>query len=145
MNEEYFMNKIIAEAKKAKKTPYAAAIVKDNKLISIAHNTTKEVCDPTAHAEINAIRIATKKLNNRYLEECTMYCTFELCVMCIAAAWWAKIPKIVYGAKIPEICKKGKRQINIKCETVNKKGGSTITIKGGFLEEDCKRLLSQLD
>ncbi len=101
MNEkEKFMNIALKEAKngvlKNHGGPFGAVIVKDNKIISKAHNTVIKTNDPTAHAEINAIRKASKKLNNFNLSGCEIYTTCEPCPMCLSAIIWARIDKIYY-------------------------------------------------
>ncbi len=144
MNDEKFMRIAISEAKESskfgEKTPYSAVIVKNNKIISSTHNTVKQSHDPTAHAEINAIRKACKILNTQDLSDCVLYTTCEPCPMCFSASWWAKISKIVYGVNISDIMNKSKRQINISCEFLNKKGNSKIKIKSGILKNQCLEL-----
>ncbi|SRR6056297_2884764 len=76
--------------------PFGAVIVKNNKVISQAHNTVMKDNDPTAHAEINAIRQACKKLKTYHLADCVLYTNAEPCPMCLAAAYWARIKKIFY-------------------------------------------------
>ena len=78
--------------------PFGAVIVKDNKVIARGHNKVIETNDPTAHAEIVAIREATKLLGRFDLSDCILYTTCEPCPMCYSAAHWAKIPLIYYGA-----------------------------------------------
>ena len=78
--------------------PFGAVIVKDNKVIARGHNRVIETNDPTAHAEIVAIREATKLLGRFDLSDCILYTTCEPCPMCYSAAHWAKIPLIYYGA-----------------------------------------------
>lgn len=98
----YFMKQAIKEAKKAcliDEVPVGAIIVKDDIIISRAHNTREKSNDPTAHAEINAIRKACKKLNSWRLVGCTMYVTVEPCSMCAGTLLWSRIDRIVYGAK----------------------------------------------
>lgn len=144
MNDKKFMKIAIQKAQKyskiCKKISYGAVIVKNNKLISSAHDNAKKSHDPTAHAEINAIRKACKILNTYNLSGCVLYTTCEPCPMCFSASWWAKISKIVYGVNISDVMKKGKRQINVKCKFLNKKGNSKIKIKSGFLREECFEL-----
>jgi len=77
--------------------PFGAVIVKDGEIISSAHNTVVESKDPTAHAEINAIRKACQKLNTHDLTDCTLYTSAEPCPMCLSAIIWSNI-KIVYYA-----------------------------------------------
>ena len=77
--------------------PFGAVIVKDGKIISEAHNTVVESCDATAHAEINAIRIASKKLKTHDLEGCVLYTSAEPCPMCLSAIIWANIKEVYYA------------------------------------------------
>ena len=77
--------------------PFGAVILKNGEIVSIAHNTVIESKDPTAHAEVNAIRLATKKLNTHDLTGCTLYVNAEPCPMCLSAIIWANI-KVVYYA-----------------------------------------------
>lgn len=77
--------------------PFGATIVKDGEIISSAHNTVIESNDPTAHAEVNAIRKACEKLNTHDLSGCVLYTSAEPCPMCLSAIIWSNI-KIVYYA-----------------------------------------------
>jgi len=78
--------------------PFGAVIVREGKIISRTHNKVLKTNDPTAHAEINAIREASKILNTFNLSDCTLYTTCEPCPMCLGAIFWARIPKVYYGA-----------------------------------------------
>jgi len=77
--------------------PFGAAIVKDGEIISTAHNTVIESNDATAHAEINAIRMASKKLNTHDLKGCTLYTSAEPCPMCLSAIIWANIKEVYFA------------------------------------------------
>ncbi len=77
--------------------PFGAAIVMDAKVIATGHNTVLKDRDPTCHAEMNAIRKASKVLGNHVLSACTLYTTAEPCPMCLAAILWARIPTVVVG------------------------------------------------
>lgn len=77
--------------------PFGAAILKDGKLISYAHNTVIKSKDATAHAEVNAIRKACKKLNTHNLEGCVLYTSAEPCPMCLSAIIWANIKEVYYS------------------------------------------------
>jgi len=77
--------------------PFGAVIVKDNQIISEGFNTVTLTNDPTSHAEIAAIRIACKGLNNFSLEGCDLYTTCEPCPMCLSAIYWARVNKIYYA------------------------------------------------
>ena len=96
------MNKAIEEAKKGIAIrdggPFGAVIVKDNKIIAFGHNKVISSNDPTAHAEIVAIREASSILQRFDLSDCELYTTCEPCPMCYSAIHWAKITKVYYGA-----------------------------------------------
>ena len=100
---EIAMKKAIEESKSnlsnnyKKGGPFGAVIVKDEEIISYAHNTVIESKDPTAHAEVNAIRKACEKLKTHDLSGCVLYTSAEPCPMCLSAIIWSNI-KIVYYA-----------------------------------------------
>lgn len=99
-----FMNEAICEANKALEkgeVPVGAVIVQNNKIISRGHNLKEELKDPTAHAEIIAIRNACRTLNNWRLSNCSMYVTLEPCSMCISAIIDARIKDIYIGTFDP--------------------------------------------
>ena len=77
--------------------PFGAVIVKENKIISEGFNTVTINNDPTAHAEIVAIRKACKGLDSFSLKDCDLYTTCEPCPMCLSAIYWARINKIYYA------------------------------------------------
>ncbi|MCL4144416.1 UNVERIFIED_CONTAM: hypothetical protein GTU68_010328 [Idotea baltica] len=81
-----------------RETPVGAIIVSNGVIIAKAHNQVEQLGDPTAHAEMLAITSATNYLNSKYLNECTLYVTLEPCAMCITAAYWGQIGRIVFGA-----------------------------------------------
>ncbi|MDA3947302.1 MAG: nucleoside deaminase [Helicobacteraceae bacterium] len=78
--------------------PFGAVIVQDDKVIATAHNEVLRTNDPTAHAEIIAIRRASEQLENFDLSECILYCTCKPCPMCLGAIFWAHIGTVYYGA-----------------------------------------------
>jgi guanine deaminase len=78
--------------------PFGAIITKDDKIISQAHNQVLLTNDPTAHAEVNAIRKASKKLSTFDLSECILYTTCMPCPMCLGAIFWARIKTVYYGS-----------------------------------------------
>lgn len=103
MNEIY-LREAIKEANRAlylKEVPVGAVIVKDNKIIARAHNLKETLNDPTAHAEILAIRRAAEVLNNWRLTGCEMYVTLEPCPMCASAISQARISRLYIGAFDP--------------------------------------------
>ncbi|MFO1242885.1 MAG: nucleoside deaminase [Rickettsiales bacterium] len=82
--------------------PIGAVIVKDGIVISAAHNLTETRNDPTAHAEMLAIRAACESLGQKYLSECDLYVTLEPCAMCAQAISLAKIRRVYFGAYDPK-------------------------------------------
>lgn len=78
--------------------PFGAVIVKDGKLIAEGHNRVVQTTDPTAHAEILAIRDAAKKLNSHDLKDCTLFTSCEPCPMCLGAIYWSGIKTVVYAS-----------------------------------------------
>jgi len=151
--DEKFMLSAIEEAKRsAVLGQYAlGAIVVDvdGNILSEEHTTTHAENDATAHAEVNAIRAACKKLNNRYLDGCWLYTTLEPCPMCTAAAIWAKMGGIVFGATKEDAINFAKqlknekftwRQIDVSAREIVAKGDPKIGLVEGFMREECKPL-----
>lgn len=95
MNTKTYLQLAIHEAlsgvAKAEGAPFGACIVTNNQVIATAYDSVLKDNDATCHAEINAIRIASKLLNNYRLDNCEIYCTSEPCPMCLAAIHWAGI------------------------------------------------------
>jgi tRNA(adenine34) deaminase len=139
MNQEYFMRLAVEEAKKGD-APYGAVIVKDNAAIAVAHNTVTRDSDPSAHAEINAIRSLTAKLKSPSLEGYSIYTTGEPCPMCAAACVWTGISEIIYGASIKDLSDSNQSQIDICCEQVIAKSFRNIKVTRGILRKECLEL-----
>lgn len=99
--QDKFMQIAVEEAlkgiKKGHGGPFGAVIVKDGKVIAKAHNMVLKNKDPTAHAEITAIRKAAKKLKTFDLSGCEIYTTCQPCPMCLSAIYWSRIKKVYYG------------------------------------------------
>ena len=87
--------------------PFGAVIVRDGNVISEASNSVTPDNDPTAHAEVNAIRKACKKLNTFDLSGATLYTSCEPCPMCLSAAYWARVDRIVFGANREDAARAG--------------------------------------
>lgn len=144
-----FMTAAIKEALKAKdKGDYAigAVIVQNNKIIARAGNAIRDSHDPTSHAEVVVIRKAARKLKNRHLETCILYTTHEPCPMCTAAAVWARMSGIVFGAKIKDMANYrlnnsnqdwSWRTINISANKVLEKGDPKLFLIEGFMRQEC--------
>jgi guanine deaminase len=106
-----FMRQAIALATENVSTgrggPFGAVIVRDGKVIAAAANQVTATHDPTAHAEITAIRAACKALESFSLEGCDVYTSCEPCPMCLAAIYWARCKAIYYGCKAEDAAKAG--------------------------------------
>ena len=88
-------------ARAAGEVPIGAVVVCKGRIIARAHNLTEALHDTTAHAEMQAVTIASEYLGGKYLSDCTLYVTVEPCPMCAAALNWAQLPRLVYGCADP--------------------------------------------
>lgn len=101
MNEHFLTRAIdlaIEHSKSGINGPFGAVVVKDSKVIGEGWNRVVETHDPSAHAEVVAIRAACKNLGTHILNECTLYASCEPCPMCMSAIYWARIDKLVFAA-----------------------------------------------
>lgn len=87
--------------------PFGAVIVKEDEIIASGHNTVLQSNDPTAHAEVNVIRDASRKLGTYNLSDCELYITCMPCPMCLGAIYWARIPIVYFGATEQDAAKGG--------------------------------------
>jgi tRNA(Arg) A34 adenosine deaminase TadA len=120
--------------------PFGACIVKDGRIVSLAHNTIYRDSNIIAHAETNAIQKACEKLNILDLSGCTIYCTCEPYLMCYGAISLSGIGCIVYGAEKEYSKIKGFRVPDITDEELNMAVKGNIEIVKGFMKEECVEL-----
>ncbi|WP_018985724.1 tRNA adenosine(34) deaminase TadA [Methylophilus methylotrophus] len=142
MQDEDFMRMAIALAQEAAslgEVPVGAVVVKDGVVIGKGRNAPIRLSDPTAHAEIQAMREAAQHLGNYRLVGCTLYVTLEPCAMCSGAIQHARIARLVYGARDPKTGCCGsvvdlmtEQKLNHHCE-----------VSYGLLAAECGELLSQ--
>ena len=141
-NESYIKECILLARKSEKKDeiPVGAILVKNNTVLSRAHNMSISLNDPTAHAEINAIREACIKVNNYRIANSTLYTTLEPCPMCISAICEARIDRVIFGA----YADKEKNFIS-KFEFMKKKFtlNHTPEFIGGVLEKECSLVIKK--
>lgn len=101
MTKEDFMREAIKEAEAGLRGgrggPFGCVIVRRGEIIARGHNGVTSLNDPTAHAEVTAIRAACATLKTFQLADCELYTSCEPCPMCLAAAYWARIPRLYYG------------------------------------------------
>ncbi len=142
---EKFMKLAVKEARKNIKTmeggPFGACIVKNGRVISLARNTVLK-SDACAHAEVNAIRKASRKIKSFDLSGCIIYSTTEPCPMCFSAIHWAKIKAVIYGTTISDAKKIGFNELTISCRKMKKEGSSRVKLSCNCLRSECLKLLA---
>jgi tRNA(Arg) A34 adenosine deaminase TadA len=121
--------------------PFGAAIVetRTGKLFYRGRNAVMRESDPSAHAETRAVRKASRKLGRPSLVGFTLYSTCEPCPMCMAAALWAGVDRVVYGATIAD-ANEHCRQILIPAREVAKRSDMPCTVDGEVLRKECRAL-----
>lgn len=138
--DEEFMREALLEAQAAgddNEVPVGAIVVFDGSVIGRGRNAVIKSSDPTAHAEIVALREAARTVGNYRLTGATMYSTIEPCAMCAGALVHARVARLVYGAKDP---KAGAVETHLGiCSTdfLNHR----VSVEGGILEDECRRVL----
>ena len=138
---EAFMRRALEQAREALcqgEVPVGAAVVRGGEVIALAHNERERTQDPTAHAEVLALRRAAKRLGKRRLDGCALYVTLEPCPMCAGAAALAGVEKIVFGAYDPRAGCAG----SVYTIPEDPAFGAGAVCEGGVLEEECAALLS---
>lgn len=140
--DEKYMKQAIKQAKKAyalDEVPIGCVIVADDKIIARGYNRRNTDKNPLAHAELSAIRKASKKTGDWRLEECTMYVTLEPCQMCAGAIVQARIPRVVIGAMNPKAGCAGSIINLLQMQQFNHQVQTDI----GVLGEECSTMLSE--
>lgn len=143
LDDEVFMHLAVEEALRAEsigEVPIGAVIVgEEGEIISRTHNLRETSFDPTAHAEIIAIREAAKKLGNWRLTGTTLYVTLEPCAMCMGAVVLSRIKRIVFGAHDP----KAGAVVSVYKIGVDEKLNHRVQIEEGVLKNECADLLKR--
>jgi tRNA(Arg) A34 adenosine deaminase TadA len=123
--------------------PFGASIVhtKSGRLLLRALNAVKQQCDPSAHAEVRAIRLATKRLKTISLAGYMLYTTCEPCPMCMSTALWAGLDRVVYGATIAD-ANRHCNQIQIPATEVAARSDMHCTVDGPVLRDECYALFT---
>jgi tRNA(adenine34) deaminase len=138
--EEMFMRQALAEAEKSWKKgeiPVGAVLVREGKVFSRGHNESLSRSDPTAHAEVTALRKAGRKRKNYRLPDCDLYVTLEPCAMCLGAVVQARIRRLVYGAADP---KAGAVRSMMRFPFA--RTNHRPEVRGGILAGECGQLLT---
>lgn len=138
---EYYMRQAITQAKKAAaltETPVGCVIVYQDRVIARGYNRRNTDHNPLAHAELAAIRQASRKLGDWRLEGCTMYVTLEPCPMCAGALVQARISEVVIGARNPKAGCAGS-----VIDLLHQPGlNHQVMLTAGILEQECAALMS---
>jgi len=134
------MREALAEARAAAtagEVPVGAVLVRDGEILARSNNRTIRDCDPTAHAEIVALREAARLLGNYRLADTTLYVTIEPCSMCAGAIIQARVPRLVYGADAP----KGGAVCSCFEILSHPRLNHQVEVMSGILAADCAAIL----
>ena len=140
--DQIYMSEALKQAQKAfdlDEVAIGAIIVHKRNIIARAHNQTRLLKDPTAHAEMIALTQAANFLKSERLLNCTLYVTIEPCPMCAGALVWARIKRLVFGTSDPKAGACGSVMDILSQEKLNHR----ISVKKGVLAKDCGSLISE--
>lgn len=139
-DDERFMRLALEEAKRCLDhgdVPIGAVVTRDSQILAAAGNEREVAGDPTAHAEILALRAAASGLGTWHLEGCTLYVTLEPCAMCAGAAVLSRLDRVVFGATDPKAGFAGSLGNLVQDPRLN----HTVSLTEGVLAEECGDLL----
>ncbi len=142
MSHERFMREALYEAEKALQwgeVPIGAVVVFDGKVIARGHNLRETWKDPTAHAELIALREASRVLGGWRLNGCKLYVTLEPCPMCAGAILLSRVDEVIFGAKEPKFGAAGSIVNLLETDRFNHRPQLT----SGILEEECGIILKE--
>lgn len=127
------------EARRAGEVPVGAVVVLDGEVVGRGFNQPIATCDPTAHAEIAAMRDAARRIGNYRLTGATLYVTVEPCMMCVGAMAHARIGTLVYGAPEPKAGAVASTQRAHEHPALNHR----VEVVGGVLEDECRAAMQE--
>jgi tRNA(adenine34) deaminase len=140
--DEHFMRLALGEARRAREhgdVPIGAVLARDGELVTSAHNERELRQDPTAHAEVLALREAARAAGSWRILDATLYVTLEPCAMCAGAIVLARIPRVIYGATDPKAGAAGSVLDVLSEPRLNHRP----EVRGGVLGSECGELLSE--
>ena len=139
-DDEVWMEQALEQARLAAKegeVPVGALVIKDGEIVGSGHNRNLLDHDPTAHAEIVALRQAAARLGNHRLTDCEMFVTIEPCAMCAGALIHARLSRLIYGASDPKAGAAGSALQVLNHPSLNHQ----MEVKSGVLAEKCSEIL----
>jgi tRNA(adenine34) deaminase len=141
VDEQYIRNALdlARESVKRNEVPIGAIVVRNNSILTAATNRTVRDQDPTAHAELLAIREASAKLDNWRLDDCTLYITLEPCAMCAGAIVLSRIKRVVFGAWDDKAGMAGSVSDLLRHTRLNHRP----EVRAGVLADECAQLLEE--
>lgn len=142
MSDEAFMREALGLARRAAaagEVPVGAIVVRQGEIIARAANRPIDACDPTAHAEVEALRCAGRHVGDYRLNGVTLYVTLEPCIMCAAALVHARVARVVFGAWDPKAGGAGSIADVFAIRELNHR----VDVFGGVLAEECGSLLTE--
>ena len=140
--DERYMREALVQARRGYRegeVPVGAVVIRKGEIIARAHNRPIRLNDPSAHAEVLALRRAARRLGNYRLSGCTLYVTIEPCVMCVGAIVQARVQKLVVGAMDPKAGACGSVLSVLNSEKLNHK----VVFESKVLQADCAAILQQ--
>lgn len=141
VDDERYMQLALEQARQAQllgEVPIGAVIVADGRILAAAGNRRETWQDPTAHAELIALREAAKRTGSWRLEGATLYVTLEPCVMCMGGIILARVPRLVYGARDPRVGAVG----SIYDFSCDHRFNHAVGVTEGILAAECSEMLS---
>ncbi|MCW6159829.1 MAG: nucleoside deaminase [Candidatus Micrarchaeales archaeon] len=143
MDYKKFMLLALDKARAAGSTR-GACVIKKGKLVSCETNHVHRLNDPSAHAEVEAIRSACKKFRSTHLDGCVVVCTTEPCPMCLMACYYSRVKKIVWGARSSDAMRWGRNEIAKNRHVIGEISKITkIELKQDFMRKECIALLKE--
>ncbi|WLD10068.1 nucleoside deaminase [Planctellipticum variicoloris] len=124
-------------------TPFGSVILQNGRVLAEAHNTVWRDTDPTAHAEINAIRLAARVSRKIDLSGAILLSTCEPCPMCLSAIHWARIDRVVFGATIDDAAAAGFHELRVGARELAELGRSPLVVQGPVLVDECRTLFDE--
>ncbi|HUT02442.1 MAG TPA: nucleoside deaminase [bacterium] len=140
MDDESLIKEALHEARSAfaeGEVPIGAVVARDGQILGRGHNSKENLCDPTAHAEILALRQAAQFTGSWRLTGSTLYATAEPCLMCLGAALQARVGTIVFGCEEPKF---GAVRLLAR-DSIVKAGNHALIVRGGVLAQECAEIL----